>query len=181
MGPRDLSELIGLIYDSVVDRNACPVMRKRLGDLLGATSGVQFGNYNSKTHVTTMLAPRLSPEELRSFSEYCASISRHTAKHAVGSVIVPEMAIFREDHSRTDLFYRLPNAPGQEATMGTILSADGVVFTVLLVSRPYSKGNFDTSEVELFDILIPHLQRGFQLLRMHLAALGGPPASSVES
>jgi len=34
MGVRDLSEVVGLIYDSVVDRNACPVMLSRLADLL---------------------------------------------------------------------------------------------------------------------------------------------------
>jgi DNA-binding CsgD family transcriptional regulator len=48
------------------------------------------------------------------------------------------------------------------------------------VSRPYSKGGFDTTEVELFAILVPHLQRGLQMLRMHLAALGGPTTSPVE-
>jgi hypothetical protein len=59
MGVRDLSEVVGLIYDSVVDRNACPVMLSRLADLLGGTSGVQVGTYNSKTRLTKMLAPRL--------------------------------------------------------------------------------------------------------------------------
>jgi DNA-binding CsgD family transcriptional regulator len=180
MGVRDLSEVVGLIYDSVVDRNACPVMLSRLADLLGATSGVQVGTYNSKTHLTKMLAPRLSSEELRSFSEYCLKITRCTRQHAVGAVIVPEALISRKDDCRTDIFEGSPNVRGPEATMGTILSIDGPISMVMSVSRPCSKGGFDTTEVELFAILIPHLQRGLQMLRMHLAALGGPTTSPVE-
>jgi len=118
MGVRDLSEVVGLIYDSVVDRNACPVMLSRLADLLGATSGVQVGTYNSKTRLTKMLAPRLSSEELRSFSEYCLKITRCTRQHAVGAVIVPEALISRKDDCRTDIFEGSPNVRGPEATMG---------------------------------------------------------------
>ena len=180
MGVRDLSEVVGLIYDSVVDRNACPVMLSRLADLLGATSGVQVGTYNSKTRLTKMLAPRLSSEELRSFSEYCLKITRCTRQHAVGAVIAPEALISRKDDCRTDIFEGSPNVRGPKATMGTILSIDGPISMVMSVSRPCSKGGFDTTEVELFAILVPHLQRGLQMLRMHLAALGGPTTSPVE-
>jgi DNA-binding CsgD family transcriptional regulator len=180
MGVHDLSEFVGLIYDSVVDPAACPMMLNRLADLLGATTGVQVGTYNSESRVTTMLAPRLSPEELHNFSGYCARISRCAQKHAVGAVIVPEALILPENDWRADIFETWSNARGPRATMGTILSTDGPVSTVMSVSRPHSKGAFDTTEVELFAIVIPHLQRGLQMLRMHLAALGGPPTSSVE-
>ncbi len=63
-----LSELVGSIYDTVVDPSACPTMLNGLADLLGATGGAQVGAYNAKTHSATMLAPRLDPKELPSFS-----------------------------------------------------------------------------------------------------------------
>jgi PAS domain-containing protein len=180
MGVRDLSEFVGLIYDSVVDRSACPVMLKRLADLLGATSGVQFGTYDSTTHLAAVLAPRQGSEELHKFSEYWAAVSRCNRKSAVGAVIVLEALTSHEDHYRTNFFEERFSTRGAEATMGTILSTDGPISTVMSVSRPHSTGSFDPTEVELFTILIPHLQRGLQLLRMHLAALGGPRTSSVE-
>jgi hypothetical protein len=46
------------------------------------------------------------------------------------------------------------------------------------VSRPHSEGAFDATQVELFAALIPHVQRAVQL-RLRLAALDGPPTSSV--
>jgi DNA-binding CsgD family transcriptional regulator/PAS domain-containing protein len=147
MGDRDLSEFVGLIYDSVVDRSACPVMLK---------------------------------QELHKFCEYWAAVSRCNRKSAVGAVIVLEALISHEDHYRTNFFEERSSTRGTEATMGTILSTDGPISTVMSVSRLHSKGSFDPTEVELFTILIPHLQRGLQLLRMHLAALGGPRTSSVE-
>jgi len=180
MGVRDLSEFVGLIYDSVVDRSACPVMLCRLADLLGAASGVQFGTYDSTTHLAVVLAPRQGPEALHRFSEYWAAVSRRASNPAVGAVIVPESLISHEDHDRTNFFEERSNTRGAEATMGTILSTDGPISTVMSVSRPHSKGSFDPTEIELFAILIPHLQRGLQMLRMHLAALGGPRTSSVE-
>jgi DNA-binding CsgD family transcriptional regulator len=179
MGVRDLSEFVGLIYDSVMDRSACPVMLSRLADLLGAASGVQFGTYDSTTHLAAVLAPRQGPEELHRFSEYWAAVSRRARKPAVGAVIGHESLIY-EDHDRTNFFEEWSNTRGAEVMMGTILSTDGLISTVMSVSRPHSKGSFDPTEIELFAILIPHLQRGLQMLRMHLAALGGPRTSSVE-
>jgi hypothetical protein len=155
-------------------------MLKRLADLLGATGGVQFGTYNSATDVGAIVAPRLGPDESQRFSEYWSSVWRRGGKHVVGAVIVPEMLISRGDPGRTNLLHEWSKTRGREATMGTILSTDGLLSTVLSMSRPSSKGNFDTSEVELFGTLIPHLQRGLKLLRLHLSASGGPPASSAE-
>jgi len=63
--------------------------------------------------------------------------------------------------------------------MGTNLLNDGSISTGVSVSRPYSKGDFDTTEVGLFGTFIRHLQRAVQL-RLHLAALDGPPTSSAE-
>jgi DNA-binding CsgD family transcriptional regulator/PAS domain-containing protein len=179
MGLQDLSEFVGLIYDTVVDPNACPTMLNRLADLLGASSGVQVGTYNSRTHATRIFASPLDPEDLQSFSEYWATVWRNR-KHAVGEVIVPKMSMPHGDRSRTDIFDDWFETRRPEATMGTILSTDNLVSTVMSVSRPYWKGYFDTGEIELFTTLIPHLQRGLQLLRLHLPAGDGPPTSSAQ-
>ena len=65
-----LSDLVGSIYDTVVDASACPRMLNGLAELLGATGGAQVGAYNSKADTATMLAPRVDPRELPIFSKY---------------------------------------------------------------------------------------------------------------
>ena len=176
---RALSELIGSIYDTVVDPSACPTMLNGLADYLGATGGAQVGAYNAKTHGITMLAPRVDPKELPSFSKYWANVWRQCDKHPVGAVIVPERRISHRDRHHTDVLNGSPKPQGPERMMGATLLTEGSVSTVVSVSRPNSEGEFDAVQTRLFAALIPHLQRAVQL-RLRLAALDGPPTSSAE-
>ena len=175
---RALSELIGSIYDTVVDPSACPTMLNGLADLLGATGGAQVGAYNAKTHSATMLAPRVDPKELPSFSQYWANIWRQCDKHPIGDIIVPQMLISHQDRRGTEIFSGSAKQ-GPERMMGATLLTEDSVSTVVSVSRPYSEGEFDPAQTQLFAALIPHLQRAVQL-RIRLAALNGPPTSSAE-
>jgi DNA-binding CsgD family transcriptional regulator len=179
MRVRALSELIGSIYDTVVDPGACPTMLNGLADLLGATGGAQVGAYNSKAHTATMLAPRLDPKELPSFSQYWANVWRRCGTHPIGDVIVPQMLISHQDRCRADIFNGSSKPQGPERMMGATLLTEGSVSTVVSVSRPYSEGEFDAAQTQLFAALISHLQRAVQL-QIRLAALDGPPTSSAE-
>ena len=179
MRVRALSVLIGSIYDTVVDPSACPTMLNGLADLLGATGGAQVGAYNSKAHSATMLAPRVDPEELPSFSKYWADVWRQCDKHPIGAVIVPEMRISRPDRCRDEMFSGSSKPQSPERMMGATLLTERSVSSVVSVSRPYSEGEFDAAQTRLFAALIPHLQRAVQL-RIRLAALDGPPTSSAE-
>jgi DNA-binding CsgD family transcriptional regulator len=179
MRVRALSELIGSIYDTVVDPSACPTMLDGLADLLGATGGAQVGAYNAKAHSATMLAPRVDPKELPSFSRYWANVWRQCDRHPIGAVIVPEMRISHGDPCRNDILIGSSKPQDPERMMGATLLTEGSVSTVVSVSRPYSEGEFDAAQTQLFAALIPHLQRAVQL-RIRLAALDGPPTSSAE-
>jgi DNA-binding CsgD family transcriptional regulator len=176
---RALSELIGLIYDTMVDPSACPTMLNGLADLLGATGGAQVGAYNSTTYSATMLAPRVDPKELPSFSQYWANTWRRCDQHPIGAVIVPEMRISHPDRCRADIFNGSSKPQRPERMMGATLLTEGSVSTVVSVSRPYSEGEFDAAQTQLFAALIPHLQRAVQL-RIRLATLDGPPTNSAE-
>src|SRR6266851_9286129 len=93
MGLQDLSEFVGLIYDTALNPDAWPTMLNRLADLLAATTGAHFGSYNSRTYVTTNLAPRLDPEYSRVYPEYWASRDifwQRGAHHPVGAAYMPE-------------------------------------------------------------------------------------------
>jgi DNA-binding CsgD family transcriptional regulator/PAS domain-containing protein len=176
---RALSELIGSIYNTVVDPSACPTMLNGLADLLGATGGAQVGAYNSKAHSVAMLAPRVDPKELTRFSQYWANVWRQCDKHPIGAVVVPEMRISDPDHCRPDIFNGSSKPHGPERMMGATLLTEGSVSTVVSVSRPYPEGEFDAAQIQLFAALIPHLQRAVQL-RLRLATLDGQPTSAAE-
>jgi DNA-binding CsgD family transcriptional regulator/PAS domain-containing protein len=176
---RALSELIGSIYDTVVDPGACPTMLNGLADLVGATGGAQVGAYNSKAHSATMLAPRVDPKELPSFSQYWTNVWRQCDQHPIGAVIVPEMRISHPDRYRADIRNASSKSQRPERMVGATLLTEGSVSTVVSVSRQYPEGEFDAAQTQLFAALIPHLQRALQL-RLRLATLDGPPTSSAE-
>jgi hypothetical protein len=109
MGFHDLSEFVGLIYDTALDSDAWPPMLDRLADLLAATTGAHFGSYNSRTYVTRNIAPRFDPEYIRSFSEYWAGRDvfwQLGANYPVGAVFMPETFMSREEHLRWTPFVR---------------------------------------------------------------------------
>jgi DNA-binding CsgD family transcriptional regulator len=178
----DLSEFVGSIYETALDPDGWPTVLDRLADLLAATTGAHFGSYNSRTYVTTNLAPRFDPQNIRSFSEYWGSRDifwQRGANHPIGAVFMPETFMSREEHCRTDIFNEWYKPQGAEALMRTNLLIEGPVSTVVTVGRPYSEGNFGTSEIRLFAALIPHLQRAVQL-QLRLAGVDGPPTGSAE-
>jgi DNA-binding CsgD family transcriptional regulator len=178
----DLSEFVGLIYDTALDPNAYPIMLNRLADLLAATTGAHFGSYNSRTSVTTNLSPRQDPQYIRSFSEYWGSRDifwQRGANYPVGAVFMPETFMAREEHCNTDIFNEWYKPQRIEAMMRANLLIEGPASTVVTVGRRYSEGDFSTAETRLFAALIPHLQRGLQL-QLRLAGTDGPPTGSAE-
>ena len=178
----DLSEFVGLIYDTALDSDAWPIVLNRLADLLAATTGAHFGSYNSRTYVTRNVAPRFNPEYIRRFSEYWADSDvfwQRGANYPVGAVFMPETFMAREEHCRADIFNEWYKPQGAEALMRTNLLIEGPVSTVVTVGRRYSEGDFGTTEIRLFAALIPHLQRAVQL-QLRLAGVDGPPTGSAE-
>jgi len=181
MEGKELSELIGLIYDAAMDPDAWPLMLNRLADLLSAQCSV-IGLLNSSTNAAVMTAPRTDPEYLRSFTEYWAGHAfmwKVGAKLPLGTVVVREMIIPRDEFCRTDYYNEWCKPQGVETAIAANLLVDGPVSTVIAAYRPYAKGDFDATETRLFAEIIPHLQRALQL-QLRLAGLDGLPEGSAE-
>lgn len=181
MQHEELSELIGLIYDTALDPGSWPVVLNRLADALSAHCSM-IGSYNSSTDAAALTAPRTDPQYLRSFAEYWAgrdTIWKGGAKLPVGAVMVREMIICRDEFCRTDLYNEWCKPQRLEAAIATNLLVEGPISTVIAAYRPYAKGDFDTMETRLFAALIPHLQRAVQL-QLRLADLDGLPEGSAE-
>jgi DNA-binding CsgD family transcriptional regulator len=177
----EVSDLIGLIYNTALDLDAWPVVLNRLADLFRA-NGAVIRSHNSITSVTAVIAPRTDPEYLRSFAEYWAmrdNFFRLGGQYPIGAVMMPETFMSRQEYVRTDFFNEWRKPQGVEATMATNLSVEHPMCTAFAVYRPYAKGDFDTTEIRLFATLIPHLQRVVQL-QLRLSGLDRQPDASAE-
>ena len=180
MGDEELSELIGSIYEAALDPAVWPVSLNRVADALSAQCSV-IGTHNSSTNATAMTAPRTDPEYLRSFTEYWARyafIWKGGGKLPVGTAMVRELIISRDEFCRTDYYNEWCKPQGVEAAIATNLLVEGPLSTVIAAYRPYANGDFDATETKLFAELIPHLQRAV-LLQLHLSGLDGPPEGSA--
>jgi DNA-binding CsgD family transcriptional regulator len=177
----EFSELVGLIYDTALDPGVWPVLLNRLADALSARCGV-IGSRNSSTNATAMTAPRTDPEYLRRFTEYWAGrafIWKGMGKLPVGTVMVRELIIARDEFCRTDYYNEWCKPLGVEAVIAAQLLAEGPLSTVIAAYRPYAEGDFNATETRLFAALIPHLQRAVQL-QLRLAGLEGLPEGLAE-
>jgi DNA-binding CsgD family transcriptional regulator/PAS domain-containing protein len=181
MNMEDMSQLIGLIYDAAFDAKAWPVMLNRLADAMSARSGV-IASHNSSSNATAVTAPRLDSECLRSFAEYWtgrAFIWKGAEKLPVGTVMVREMIVSRDEFCRTDYYNEWCRPQGVEAVIAANLMVEGAALTVVAAYRPYTEGEFDAAETRLFAALIPHLQRAVQV-QLRLAGLNELPEGSAE-
>jgi len=177
----DLSDLVGSAYDAAFDPDSWPIVLNRLADLLTATSGAAIVSYNAQTRRRGLLYPRSSPEYVRSFLEYWCPrcpILHYGKNHPVAAVLQPEMFVSREEYCSTEIFNEWFRPQHAEAMIGSKLLIEGPVSMFLALMRPFSTGDFEETEIQLFDALIPHLQRAVQL-QLRLAVLEGPAEGSA--
>jgi DNA-binding CsgD family transcriptional regulator/PAS domain-containing protein len=177
----DLSELVESAYDAAFDPDSWPTVLDRLADLLTAASGAAIVSYNAQTRRRGLLYPRSPPEYVRSFLEYWCHrcpILHYGKNHPVAAVLQPEMFVSREEYCSTEIFNEWFRPQRAEAMIGSKLLIEGPVSMFLALMRPFSNGDFEEPEIQLFDALIPHLQRAVQL-QLRLAGLEGPAAGTA--
>ena len=173
-----LNGAIKSIYDAALDWHAWPAALDGLADAVKA-SAAQFGSYNAATHSLQTVMPRIDPDYARSFVEHWASrntVWQQSSVVPVGQVMRPEMFFAPGGWRRTDFFNEWYRPQRLDSMIGTNLLIEGPVSTVVSVLR---KEPFARAEIELFTLLIPHVQRAVQL-QLRLAALEDRDNSSAE-
>jgi PAS domain-containing protein len=160
----------------------------RLARLAGALNGLadavkasaaQFGSYNAATHSLQTVMPRIDPDYATSFVEHWASrntVWQQSSVVPVGQVMRPEMFFAPGGWRRTDFFNEWYRPQRLDSLIGTNLLVEGPVSTVVSVLR---KEPFARAEIELFTLLIPHVQRAVQL-QLRLAVLEDKQSGSAE-
>ncbi len=177
-GNNALNDAIKSIYDAALDWRAWPAALDGVADVIKA-SAAQFGSYNAATHSLQTVMPRIDPDYATSFVEYWASrntVWQQSSVVPVGRVMRPEMFFARGGWQRTDFFNEWYRPQRLDSMIGTNLLVEGPVSTVVSVLR---KDAFTRTEVELFALLIPHVQRAVQL-QLRLAALEERQSGSAD-
>jgi DNA-binding CsgD family transcriptional regulator len=166
------------IYDAALDWHAWPAALDGLADAVKA-SAAQFGSYNAATHSLQTVMPRIDPDYAKSFVEYWATrntVWQRSSGVPVGEVMRPEMFFAPGQWRRTDFFNEWYRPQRLDSLIGTNLLVEGPVSTVVSILR---KEPFTRAEIELFALLIPHVQRAVQL-QLRLAVLEDKQSGSAE-
>jgi DNA-binding CsgD family transcriptional regulator/PAS domain-containing protein len=170
--------VITSIYDAALDSRAWPAALDRVADLLDASTA-QLGSYDAATHRLEIVMPRIAPDYAKDFIGYWASrntIWQQSSAVPVGQVMRPEMFFADGGWRQTDFFNEWYRPQKLNSMIGTNLLVEGPISTVLSVAR---EEYFTSADIELFTVLVPHLQRAVQL-QLRLMAAHDEQAASAE-
>jgi hypothetical protein len=144
-------ELIGLIYEAALDPTVWARVADRLADLFGATSA-HFLGQNFKTFQVTNIAPRATPEIMRSYAEhwvYHNPLSMSVRRVPAAVAYSYDRLMPRRELERTAFYNEFCLPGGMAQALGTILHADESSITGAALYRPAGQEPFDHSDEEL--------------------------------
>jgi DNA-binding CsgD family transcriptional regulator len=159
------NELIGLIYEAVLDRSVWPLVADRLADLIHAKVG-QISCYDISTQTGLDVSPRVPPEALHSYADHWVHrnplIARGQRK-LVGEVFSLHDLMPKSEFVRTEIYNEFFAPLALEEGLGAALVTEGSFSASFGVWRPSQMEAFARSDADLLADLVPHLQRALQL------------------
>lgn len=159
--------LIAGIYDAAGDPQLWPVFLEQFAEAVGGVATLMF-LYDVKGHDGNVAATvRLDPEDLRKYGEHYIQVDQwgiqgshliSTGNVVTGQMLCPDRVLeqseFYNDFLRPmDAFHEFCGFVSEEESVVSIISS----------LRPRQAGPFGEEELRLLRVLLPHLQRAFQL------------------
>lgn len=166
------NELVSSIYDAAMDTALWPKFMKRLTQSLNARSGLLRVQDLQSKEVGTCITLGLDPEFQQIYREHYVHIDPlmpAIAELETGTILQTVTGMpksFRKTEFYND--YALPQ--GMTHTAGVSLAKNDSRIAVLGIHRPNQAGYYEPHELALLELLIPHLQRAFQI-NSHLMQL----------
>ena len=163
-----ITSLIPLIYDAAEDPALWPETLTKIGESLRAVGRVLtiVDLLSGKDNMA--LAVGIDPVYQRLYEEHYESINIHI-QHArpllVPGRVLATHQFCSEQETLASKYYGLPPAPGQLVPhrRGIALAKDKSLLSVLSFMRGRRAGHFNDREINLLEILMPHLQRAVRL------------------
>ncbi|MEJ2399688.1 MAG: LuxR C-terminal-related transcriptional regulator [Gammaproteobacteria bacterium] len=159
------NELVSNIYDAAMDATLWPVFIERLTLALNAHSGLLRIQDLQVNEVGPYVTHGVNPEYQQKYVEYYIHddpLIDAAAQHPIGTPL--QTAIFLPKSFRKTEFYNDYNHPqGMDQIIGGLLVKDESRIALIGVHRRDRVGSYEQQEVRLVELLIPHLQRAFQV------------------
>jgi|GEM_PF-427956 len=177
-GGKELSALIDLIYEAVLDNDLWPSVLIKLADAVGAAH-VVMPSVDWRANIFATIAPRDDPDLVASYKEYWAFrdpllrratfrdplLSRATFR-PVGEINTLDSLMPREEFAATPVFNEWWR-PAQYslATAGTSLVAEDQFSALVCVSNAPGKDFLTGEQLRLFEAVAHHLGRAVRINR----------------
>lgn len=159
------NELVTCIYDAALDAALWPRFIQRLTYALNAHSGLLRVQDLQANEVGTYVTHGVNPEYQQKYVEYYIHddpLIAAAAQHRIGTPL--QTAMFLPTSFRKTEFYNDYNRPqGIDQVLGGLLVKNRSRIALLGVHRRDRIGVYEPHEVRLVELLIPHLQRAFQV------------------
>jgi DNA-binding CsgD family transcriptional regulator len=177
-GGKELSALIDLIYEAVLDNDLWPSVLIKLADTIGAAHA-SMPSVDWRANIFTPLAPRDDPELIASYKEYWAfhdPLLGRAILRPAGKMNTLDNFMPREEFAATPVFNEWYRPAGYSlATAGTNLVVEDQFSALVCISNAPAKDSLTDEQLRLFEAIGRHLGRAVrinrQLWKMELANL----------
>src|SRR3984893_4209781 len=177
-GGKELSALIDLIYEAVLDNDLWPSVLVKLADSVGAARAV-MPSIDWRANIFATIAPRDDPDLVASYIEYWAfrdPVFGRAILRPAGEIYTLDSLMPREEFFATPVFNEWWRPSEYSlATAGTNLVVEDQFSALVCVSNAPGKDFLTDEQLRLFEAVARHLGRAVrinrQLWKLELANL----------
>jgi len=167
-GGKELSALIDLIYEAVLDNDLWPSVLIKLADAVGAAH-VVMPSVDWRANIFATIAPLDDPDLVASYKEYWAfrdPLLLRATFRPVGEINTLDSLMLREEFFATPVYNEWWR-PAQYslATAGTSLVAEDRFSALVCISSPPGKDLLTDEQLRLFEAVARHLGRAVRINR----------------
>ncbi|MGD8570587.1 MAG: hypothetical protein PVJ39_21040, partial [Gammaproteobacteria bacterium] len=166
------NELVNGIYDAAMDSTHWPRVLKSFALALNSHSGLlRIQDLQAKDLVAN-IAYGLDPWFQQQYADYFIHLDHPTKvlSDLETGAVVQTATLLPEDHRKTEYYNDYVKPQGSEQIIGSMLAKDDPGIALLCLHRTDRIGYYEPHEIEVFKLLVPHLQRAINISR-HLLEL----------
>lgn len=167
------SDLVGLIYESALDRDSWPGLLQLLADSMHSKAAVFRVSDVVNDKALTGLSFGHDDSYMKQYREYYIHNDPYRPalkRYPAGKFYPGQVAISYEEVEKHEFFNDMLVRNGMYYTLGGFAMRDHALAYQVIVQRGKEAGDFSQQEIDQFNRLIPHFQRAFKI-NQHIATI----------